>query len=422
MTRFKPNDLFKRSTECKNRLVCVFYETYANLQRIFHLRLLVAVDFLLSITHLTHYLVPGIWHTIELELELELEPTIDIVPLILIFVPSPFPFRDCVLLQSLLFTIHILFSNPTLNYVNQIDRQRLSNSPHLSLVTHLLLLPIHFLLLRLVALASSITIIYRYNIQHVNIYNANTSLTSSPPSFAILPSEIVSPNSLLRRNVPNVSRALRAEFARGDGRVKRKEDDRRKIIQPSETLFVVNFHEEKTRSDDLRLLFEPFGELLRIDMRRNYAFVQFRTIEEATKAKDAVNGGKLDQSVLTVEFVANQARRGGGGGDERRSRDGGGHRDYRRDDHRGGPSAGGRGRSRHDDYRRRSPPSSSRGHRGSSRSRSRSPPRHHRSRSPHRGRDYDEDRRRSPDRDGYRRRSPGRDYDRGDRGDRGYRV
>ena len=41
------------------------------------------------------------------------------------------------------------------------------------------------------------------------------------------------------------------EFARGDhGRVKRKEDDRRKRIQPSETLFVVNFPEQTTKRDD----------------------------------------------------------------------------------------------------------------------------------------------------------------------------
>jgi RNA recognition motif. (a.k.a. RRM, RBD, or RNP domain) len=106
--------------------------------------------------------------------------------------------------------------------------------------------------------------------------------------------------------VPTVSRAIRAEFARGDGRVKRKEDERRKNIAPSDTLFVVNFHEETTKKEDLEMLFEPFGKLVRIDLKRNYAFVQFHTIAEATAAKEATNGGKLDQSVLTVEYVARQ--------------------------------------------------------------------------------------------------------------------
>ena len=108
------------------------------------------------------------------------------------------------------------------------------------------------------------------------------------------------------RELEGVSSAIRAEFARGDGRVKRKEDDRRRNIEPSETLFVVNFHEETTKREDLQMLFEPYGELLRIDMKRNYAFVQFRTIDEATRALNATNNGKLDQSVLSVEYVARQ--------------------------------------------------------------------------------------------------------------------
>lgn len=123
-----------------------------------------------------------------------------------------------------------------------------------------------------------------------------------------------------------MSQSLRAEFARGDGRVKKKEDERRRNIQPSETLFVVNFHEETTRQEDLQMLFEPYGELVRIDMKRNYAFVQFRTIPEAIVAKEKTNGGKLDQSVLTVEFVARQRH----GEDGRLIRD-----DRRRDDRRG---------------------------------------------------------------------------------------
>ncbi|KAL3810170.1 hypothetical protein ACHAXA_007057 [Cyclostephanos tholiformis] len=143
-------------------------------------------------------------------------------------------------------------------------------------------------------------------------------------------------------NIPHVSNCLRAEFARGDGRIKRKEDERRKKIQPNETLFVVNFHEETTKREDLQMLFEPFGELIRIDMKRNYAFVQFKSIEDAIRARDATNGGKLDQSEITVEFVARTnpppGDRGGNGGgrDDRRGGSGGG----RRYDDRGEDVAG----------------------------------------------------------------------------------
>lgn len=247
--------------------------------------------------------------------------------------------------------------------------------------------------------------------------------------------------------VDNISSALRAECARGDGRIKRKEDDRRKNIKPSDTLFVVNFQEETTKREDLKMLFEPFGELVRIDMKRNYAFVQFATIDEATRAKNSTNGGRLEQSVLTVEYVARQrnrnddggGRRGGGGGGRNRrdDRGGGRYRDDRyRDDRRGrrddlrmgdrgGSSADNddRGRGR-DDFRGgrdRSPyrggsPGRGGDYRRRSRSRSRSPPprgdyrRDDRggggggySRSPPRGRYEDRDRGRNDDyRDGGR--------------------
>ena len=121
--------------------------------------------------------------------------------------------------------------------------------------------------------------------------------------------------------------------------MKRKEDERRKNISPSDTLFVVNFNEATTRREDLQCLFEPFGELLRIDIKRNYAFVQFKTIDEATKAKEMINGGKLDQSVLTVEYVArprmDEPRRGRmGDGIDGRRRMGGGRGGDRYDDRR----------------------------------------------------------------------------------------
>jgi len=194
----------------------------------------------------------------------------------------------------------------------------------------------------------------------------------------------------------------------------RKTTDAKKII-PNETLFVVNFHEETTKKEDLEMLFSPHGQLVRIDMRKNYAFVQFTDVADATKAKEATNGGKLDQSVITVEYVAQRERRDGGSRDSRRDReekyersrrgrDEGRYersrredeysrrrleeeyhrrREERYDDYRG------RGRSphrdRYDDYRRARSRSRSPIYRY--RSRSRSPPHHHR-RSDHHRDDY----------------------------------
>jgi len=240
-------------------------------------------------------------------------------------------------------------------------------------------------------------------------------------------------------DVPKVSKALRAEFARGDGRIKRKEDDRRKNIKPSETLFVVNFHEETTKREDLQMLFEPFGELVRIDMKKNYAFVQYTTVEDATRAREATDGGKLDQSVITVEFVANrmghERRR-----DRDRDRDRGGYHDrprggygrggyrgdrYDRYDHRGRDDrynddfrGRGRGDDRYDDRGgiprrdRSSPPRDFYSRRARSRSRSRSPPVYrHKSRSPSpRKDDYRGGGRYDDYRGGGRARSNERDY------------
>jgi len=281
----------------------------------------------------------------------------------------------------------------------------------------------------------------------------------NPISFSSFPPSSLQPSllfSTVNREIPNVSKSLRSEFARGDGRTKRKEDERRKNIQPSETLFVVNFHEETTKREDLQMLFEPFGQLVRIDMKRNYAFVQYTTIDEAKKAKEATNGGKLDSSVITVEYVARRmgeggrdgdrrrrdGRRGGGdryGGGGDRGRRGGGYGGYggydRYDDRRGGGGGYDRyddrrgGRDRYDDRRRdyddrdrnrrdRSRSRSPGGYRrGRSRSRSRSPPRHrHRSLSPSPGggrreERYD-DRRGSRDDRGYSDRGSDRGYDR----------
>ena len=69
---------------------------------------------------------------------------------------------------------------------------------------------------------------------------------------------------------------------------------------------MVNFHEENTKREDLQMFFEPIGELVKIDTKKNYAFVQYTTVEDTTRAEEDTDGGKLDQSVITEEFVANR--------------------------------------------------------------------------------------------------------------------
>jgi len=103
-------------------------------------------------------------------------------------------------------------------------------------------------------------------------------------------------------------RRLRVEFARGDGLIKRREDDRRRQAQtePSNTLFVVNFDPVQTRKRDIEKHFEQFGRLVRVEVKRNFAFVEFETIEEATEAMKSLNGKQLIDREITVEYMASR--------------------------------------------------------------------------------------------------------------------
>lgn len=163
---------------------------------------------------------------------------------------------------------------------------------------------------------------------------------------------------------PNHRRVMKVEWAKGDGSVKKREDDRRGVAQnnPCDTLFVVNFDPNRTRTRDLEKTFEPYGKIKRVEIKRNYAFVQFSTVEEATEARIALNGKLVDDREITVEYVARDQNRDRSRSPRRRSRSpprryGGGGRGGR-DSYRGGRrersrSPRSRSRSRSRDRRRR---------------------------------------------------------------------
>ncbi|CAI7841230.1 unnamed protein product, partial [Closterium sp. NIES-53] len=100
-------------------------------------------------------------------------------------------------------------------------------------------------------------------------------------------------------------RRLRVEWARGEGPVKQREVERRNS-KPSKTLFVVNFDPINTRTRDLERHFEPYGKLVRVQIRKNFAFVQYETIEEAEAAVKGTDGSSVDGRQITVEFAARE--------------------------------------------------------------------------------------------------------------------
>lgn len=172
--------------------------------------------------------------------------------------------------------------------------------------------------------------------------------------------------------------------------------------KPSKTLFVINFDPIYTRSKDLERHFDPYGKIANIRIRRNFAFIQYETQEDATRALEATNMSKLMDRVITVEYAIrdddrsdfNPDRRGGrdlspdrGGYDRRRSPSpyrrerGSPDYGYRRDrgspDYGPGPNPGAKPEARGSPgYGRDESPAN-----GRYRSRSRSPPPRDRSRS-----------------------------------------
>ena len=59
--------------------------------------------------------------------------------------------------------------------------------------------------------------------------------------------------------------------------------------RPTKTLFVINFDPINTRMQDLERHFEPYGKVLNVRIRRNFAFIQFESQDDATKALEATN-------------------------------------------------------------------------------------------------------------------------------------
>jgi cold-inducible RNA-binding protein len=88
-------------------------------------------------------------------------------------------------------------------------------------------------------------------------------------------------------------------------------------------VFVGNMSFESTE-DGLRSIFEPFGELTRVNVvtdrdtgrARGFAFVEMANDEEAAKAIAALNGTQMDGRVLNVNEAkpktAGSSPKGGG--------------------------------------------------------------------------------------------------------------
>ncbi|BBG97683.1 RNA-binding family protein with RRM/RBD/RNP motifs [Prunus dulcis] len=90
-------------------------------------------------------------------------------------------------------------------------------------------------------------------------------------------------------------RRLSVEWAKGERG--RHHDGSKSVAnqRPTKTLFVINFDPLRTKVRDIERHFEPYGKVLHVRIRRNFAFVQFDTQEEATKALEATHARSADK-------------------------------------------------------------------------------------------------------------------------------
>ncbi|CDP05246.1 unnamed protein product [Coffea canephora] len=98
-------------------------------------------------------------------------------------------------------------------------------------------------------------------------------------------------------------RRLRVEWTKQERSRKPESSKASSGLRPSKTLFVINFDPYHTRTRDLERHFDPYGKILNVRIRRNFAFVQYESQEDATKALDATNLSKLLDRVITVEYA-----------------------------------------------------------------------------------------------------------------------
>ncbi|KAA3454076.1 serine/arginine-rich splicing factor RS2Z32-like isoform X1 [Gossypium australe] len=87
-------------------------------------------------------------------------------------------------------------------------------------------------------------------------------------------------------------------------------DDRR-----SGTRLYVGHLSSRTRSRDLEDMFSRYGRVRDVDMKRDYAFVEFSDPRDAEDARYALNGRDLDGSRMIVEFAKGVPRGSGGSRD-----------------------------------------------------------------------------------------------------------
>lgn len=66
---------------------------------------------------------------------------------------------------------------------------------------------------------------------------------------------------------------------------------------------MINFDPIRTRVSDIERHFKPYGPLHHVRIRRNFAFVQYETQEDATKALECTNMRSVSHYEIVISYA-----------------------------------------------------------------------------------------------------------------------
>ena len=95
----------------------------------------------------------------------------------------------------------------------------------------------------------------------------------------------------------------------GQGLTKKREDQRKKDCVPTNTLFVVNFDPGTTRERDLDKHFSQYGKLTRVQVKKNFGFVAFESLDDAIDARVACGNGVRFQGMVSEQVCLAHLRK-----------------------------------------------------------------------------------------------------------------
>ena len=97
-------------------------------------------------------------------------------------------------------------------------------------------------------------------------------------------------------------RVLLIEFAKGDGEIKRREDDRKKTQVASATLFIVGFNTAKVSEAEVSKAFSHVATVQKVMIRKSFCFVRFNSVADATKVMEQLHGTEVLGRMLSIEY------------------------------------------------------------------------------------------------------------------------